>query len=94
MEVDMEVEKDMDVDMDLDVDYQRLPAVFCPLGCRRYNHCFLDEGNHRSPRSPPVSTVANTRDCLKFRVLKYKVVTATKVVGEHSHPNLSGRRAH
>jgi hypothetical protein len=50
--------------------------------------CALDEGDNRSPRSPPVSTVVNTRDCLKFHELKYKVVTATKVVGEHSHPNL------
>ncbi len=30
----------------------------------------------------------NTRDCFSFRELKYKVVNATKVVGEHSHPNL------
>ena len=30
----------------------------------------------------------NTRDCLLFRELKYEVVTATKVVGKHSHPNL------
>ena len=30
----------------------------------------------------------NTRDCLLFRELKYEVVNATKVVGEHSHPNL------
>ena len=30
----------------------------------------------------------NTRDCLLFRELKYEVVYATKVVGEHSHPNL------
>ncbi len=30
----------------------------------------------------------NTRDCLKFCELKYEVVTATKVVGKHSHPNL------
>jgi hypothetical protein len=29
--------------------------------------CALDEGDHRSPRSPPVSTVVNTRDCQKFR---------------------------
>ncbi len=29
----------------------------------------------------------NTRDCLLFHELKYKVVNATKVVGEHSHPN-------
>ncbi len=50
--------------------------------------CALDEGNHRSPRSPPFSTVVNTRDCLKFRELKYEVVNGTKVVGEHSHPNL------
>jgi hypothetical protein len=49
--------------------------------------CALDEGNHGSPKSPPVSAVVNTRDCLKFRELKYKVVTATKVVGKHSHPN-------
>ncbi len=33
------------------------------------------------------STV-NTRDCLLFPELKYEVVNATKVVGEHSHPNL------
>ncbi len=26
----------------------------------------LDEGDHRSPGSPPFSTVVNTRDCLKF----------------------------
>ena len=32
----------------------------------------------------------NTRDCLLFRELKYEVVNATKVVGEHSHPNLRG----
>ena len=32
----------------------------------------------------------NTRDCLLFRELKYEVVYATKVVGEHSHPNLRG----
>jgi hypothetical protein len=38
--------------------------------------------------------VVNTRDCLKFRELKYKVVSATKVVGKHSHPNLCGGRAH
>ncbi len=50
--------------------------------------CALDEGDHRSPRNPPVSTVVNTRDCLKFRELKYEVVAATKVVGKHSHPNL------
>jgi hypothetical protein len=30
----------------------------------------------------------STKDCLKFRELKYKVDTATKVVGEHSHLNL------
>ncbi len=30
----------------------------------------------------------STRDCLKFRELKYGVVTATKVVGKHFHPNL------
>ncbi len=32
----------------------------------------------------------STRDCLKFRELKYEVVTASKVVGEHSYPNLRG----
>jgi hypothetical protein len=32
----------------------------------------------------------STRDCLKFCELKYRVVTATKVVGKHSHPNLCG----
>ncbi len=36
----------------------------------------------------------NTRDCLLFCELKYEVVNATKVVGEHSHPNLQGGRAH
>ena len=28
----------------------------------------------------------STRDCLKFRELKYEVVTATKAVGKHSPP--------
>jgi hypothetical protein len=57
--------------------------------------CALDDDNHRSPGSPLFSTVVNTKDCLKFRELKYKVVNATKVVGEHSHPNLClGGRAH
>jgi len=33
----------------------------------------------------------STSDCLKFRELKYEVVTATKVVGEHSPPNICAR---
>ncbi len=33
----------------------------------------------------------SSRDCLKFCELKYEVVTATKVVGEHSPPYTSTR---
>ncbi len=38
--------------------------------------------------SPPDSTIEYTRDGLFIRELKYEVVYATKVVGEHSHPTL------
>ncbi len=41
-----------------------------------------------SPGSPPASNFKLTLSSLAFYlVTKYEVVTATKVIGEHSHPH-------
>jgi hypothetical protein len=53
-----------------------------------YNHVPLDGGDTLSPGSPPVSTVEEVQGIAYNSVTKSEVVTATKVVGEHSHPNI------
>ena len=55
--------------------------TMCPL---RMAHTF-------SLGSPPASNVKKTLSSLAFYPrTKYEVVTATKVIGEHSHPHSAG----
>ena len=53
-----------------------------------------DGGTHQSPTSPLCSTVGTHERLAFYLQAKYEVVYATKVVGEHSHPKLSGGRVH
>ena len=46
-----------------------------------------DGGTHQSPTSPLCSTVGTHERLAFYLQAKYEVVYATKVVGEHSHPN-------